>query len=134
MDKSKFQNKEEWRKFGIGLGIILLVIATIQFIIGKGIYYYFCLASAFVFFSVIALPIILKPIFILFSYIGLGINWVVTRVILGLLLFLVFTPLGFFLKLSGKDFLSLKINKKQNSYWLKRKVTRFKKDDFEKQF
>ena len=68
MDKSKFNDKNEWRKFGIGLGIILSVIATIQLIIGRELYPYFYGAGIFVLLIGLILPILIKPLFILFSY------------------------------------------------------------------
>ena len=134
MNKSKFENKKEWQKFGIGLGIVLLIIGTIQFILNKELYFYFYGMAILIFLSVAFVPVFLKPIFILFSYIGFKINWVTTRVTLNLFFFLVFIPIGFFLKLVNKNPLDLKINKAENSYWLKRKVTKFKKSDFESQF
>lgn len=134
MDKSKFQNKKEWRKFGIGLGIILLIIGTIQFILEKEWYYYFYGLSLIVFLSAAILPILLKPIFILSSYIGLTINWFVTKIILSFLLFFVFTSIGFLMRLLSKKPPALKIEKTKSSYWLKRKTTKLKRDDYEKQF
>lgn len=120
MDKTKFDNKKEWRKFGIGLGIILSVIATIQLIIGRELYPYFYGVGLIVFLVGLVLPILLKPVFILFSYIGFVLGWFMTRVILSVLFYLVFTTIGLILRLFGKHFLNIKFDKKADSYrwWL----------------
>ena len=70
MDKSKFNDKKEWRKFGIGVAAILAVIATIQLIVGKELFIYFYGVAVFFLFFGLLLPIIIKPVYILFSYLG----------------------------------------------------------------
>ena len=61
-------------------------------------------------------------------------GWVMTRVILTILFFTVLTPLGFIAKLFGKNFLDLKLDKEQNSYWEIREKKEIKPIDYEKQF
>jgi len=134
MDKSKFENKKEWQKFGIGLGFILGVIGTLQLIFDKELYFYFYITALIIFLSSLFFPILLKPLFISFSYLGFGIGWLTTQLVLILLFYFLFTSLGFLLKLFGKDFLRLKKNRKINSYWIERKTTRFDKENYEAQF
>ena len=43
--------------------------------------------------------------------------------ILFLIYFIIFLPLGLILKILGKDFLRIKFNKKVNSYWIKKNKT-----------
>ncbi|MEQ1723953.1 MAG: hypothetical protein ABL930_12315, partial [Pseudobdellovibrio sp.] len=50
---------------------------------------------------------------------GLFLNKIVSPIILFVLFFLVFLPIGLLLKIFRKDILSLKINKEQQSYWIK---------------
>jgi len=42
-------------------------------------------------------------------------------IIIGTVYFLILTPLGFLLKMTGKDLLKIKFSNKTNSYWIKRK-------------
>ena len=107
MDKSKFNVKREWRKFGIALGIILAIIATILLIKGKSTYLYFYGGGLFAVLTALVVPIIMKPVFILFLYIGHGLGFVMTRLILGILFYLVITPIGLIARLFGKQFLSV---------------------------
>lgn len=134
MDKSKFNDKKEWRKFGIGLGIILSIIATIQLIIARELYPYFYGTGLIVFLVGLVLPILLKPFFILFSYIGFVLGWFMTRVILSVFFYLVFTTIGLILGLFGKHFLDIKFDKKADSYWIDKKSERLERENYENQF
>ncbi|MCK5506803.1 MAG: hypothetical protein KAJ10_16680, partial [Thermodesulfovibrionia bacterium] len=134
MDTSKFNDKKEWRKFGIGVAVILAVIATIQLIVGKELFIYFYGVAAFFLFFGLLLPIIIKPVYILFSYLGLILGWFMTRVILSILFYIIFTPIGLILRLFGKNFLDLKIDKKAETYWLDKKIETINKIHFERQF
>ena len=49
-----------------------------------------------------------------------GIGLLLT-IIIGTVYFLILTPLGFLLKMTGKDLLKIKFSNKINSYWIKRK-------------
>lgn len=50
---------------------------------------------------------------------GLLLNRVVSPLILAILYYLVFTPVGLILKLFKKDILNLRIDKSQSTYWIK---------------
>ena len=118
MDKTKFKNKKEWRKFAFGVGVILLIIGTVQILLGKTHYPYFYGLSVLVVLAGIVTPVLIRPIFIIFSYIGFGIGWFMTRLILSLLYYLVFTPIAIIRKLVGKSFLDLKFDKSLETYWI----------------
>ena len=75
MDKSKFNNRKEWIKFAIGLSIILALIATIQYFYDHTIYIYLYVSSILILLIGLISPIIIKPIFILFSYLGFVLGW-----------------------------------------------------------
>ncbi len=120
LDKSKFNDKKEWRKFGISVGVIFLIIASIQLILGKELYLYFYGTSTLFFLLGLVLPVFLKPVFILFSYLGMVMGWIMTRVILTALFYLVITPIGLFSKLVRKRFLELRLFPKAESYWINR--------------
>jgi hypothetical protein len=134
MDKSKFNDKKEWRKFGISVGVIFLVIATIQLILGKDLFPYFYGTAALFFIFALALPLILKPVFILFSYLGMVMGWFMTRIILTVLFYLVITPIGLFSKLMRKRFLALRQMPTAESYWIDRIEKTDNKQSYENQY
>jgi len=64
-------------------------------------------------------PKLLKPVFVTWMILAFPIGWVVSHVILGLVFYGVFTPLGLFLRATGHD--ALKSKKTTTStYWQKK--------------
>ena len=132
MDKSKFKNRQEWRKFGISVGIIFSVLATLQVIVGKDLWPFFFAASALFFTLALVVPIVLKPIYVAFTYLGLVMGWIMTRVILTILFFGVITPVSLMTKIFNKHFLELRILPSAKSYWMDKRTSSIK--DYENQF
>src|SRR4030042_6975210 len=134
MDKSKFNNKKEWQKFGFGLSAIVLLIMVLQFLFRQEFSWFLLICSLFLVLISLGLPAVLKPLFILFSYIGLVMGWVMTRIIITLLFYLVLTPIGLIAKVAGKNFLDTEFKKNRESYWKEVPASRIDKSDYEKQF
>ena len=132
MDKSKFSDKTEWKKFAIGVAIILSVVATVQWYLDVTIYPYVFISAFIILLLGLLIPVVIKPLFIVFSYLGFVLGWIMTRVILSLLFYLVFTPISLILKLTGKHLLDTSIAKNQESYWIDRPDEQ--EIDFTKQF
>ena len=57
-----------------------------------------------------------------------------SRLILFILFYIVITPIGFILRMAGKDFLNLRTDKNSDSYWEKREIKVKEKIDYERQF
>lgn len=77
---------------------------------------------------------LLKPLYALWMKFALVLSWINTRIILFLMFYLIFTPLGLILKLLGKDLLDIKINKSAKSYWRKKEKNEFGLSSYERQF
>ena len=45
---------------------------------------------------------------------------IVSPIIMGIIFFLVVTPIGLLMRLFGKDVLNLKLNKKESTYWIEK--------------
>ena len=134
MDKSKFNDKKEWRKFAIGLSIILLAITSIQWYLDSNFYKYFVITGGIILLVGLTFPIIIKPVFIGFSYLGFVLGWVMTRIILITLFYLIFSPIGLIMRLAGKCFLDTQFDKKEKSYWIDRQKAEISTVNYEKQF
>ena len=131
MDKSKFNIKKEWRRFGIVLAILLLLLGTRQLLKGNSSYSYFFFVSLFTLISALSFPVVLKPLFILFSYLGIGIGWFMTRMVLSLLFFVIFTLMGVSMRLFGKLFLDIQYPQHAQTFWLTREQKKIHyKDQF----
>ena len=61
-------------------------------------------------------------------------GWFMTRVILSLLFYVVFTSIGLTLRLFGKQFLELRWDKSKESYWNYKTNEHLQKEKYEKQF
>ncbi len=134
MDTSKFNNKKELRKFALYLGGFLFLAGLVQMFLGKSTYPYFYGASLLVLALGLAWPVAIKPIFMLLSYLGFYLGQVNSMIVLTIFFYLFITPVGFFLKLAGKDALHPAVKKEAKSYWILREGGGFEKKDFENQF
>ena len=93
----------------------------------------FHLISILIFLISLILPSCLTPFNIIWSKIGLLLNTITKPIILGLIFFVIITPLSIILRIFGRDQMGLKELKK-NSYWIERKNTKFDVENFKNQF
>ena len=63
---------------------------------------------------------LLTPLNILWFKFGILLGSVVAPIVMGVVFFLVITPIGFFMKIMGKDLLNNKLDDKKKSYWITR--------------
>jgi hypothetical protein len=134
MDKSKFGDRKELRKFAVGLGIILCAVGIVQLLKGRPAYPYFFAAGGLTALAGILIPICIKPVFILFSYLGAAMGWFSTRVILAGIFFLLLTPIALVMRLAGKKFLSMGTDRNLGTYWVHRNKTYRDPESFENQY
>jgi predicted membrane metal-binding protein len=82
---------------------------------------WWALAIAVIFAGVaLVRPSLLAPLNRLWFKIGLLLNQIVSPVVMGLLFYLVITPIALFMRAKGKDILHLKYDAKARSYWILR--------------
>ncbi|MDO8489469.1 MAG: SxtJ family membrane protein [Candidatus Omnitrophota bacterium] len=129
----KNSNTEKLKSFGITMGIAFIVISAILFFKHKN--FSFTVTVSFLFFLIaFIVPALLNPLYIFWMKLGLVLSWINTRLILFLIFYFIFTPMGLIMKLLRKDLLDRKINKAQQSYWKKKDQNVFGKASYEKQF
>jgi hypothetical protein len=120
MDTSKFNVKKEWRSFGKGLALILAVIAVVQYFKHVAFFPYFFAAGVIIMIVALTCPLFLKPLYILFSCLGQLFGWVMTRLILSVLFFIIFTFLGLTMRLFGKRFLDIQFPQQKTTLWIEK--------------
>ena len=126
--------KSNLRQFGITMGIVLILFGGLFLWRDKDYYIYlFIIATVFMILG-LAVPFVLKPIHKVWMTISIILGWIMTRVILSILFYLVVTPTSWLARLFGKQFLDLKIDKNARSYWIPKKELKLNKADYEKQF
>ncbi len=122
------------KKFGITVGSVLFLFAILLFWKQKESYIYFSIIGAFLILAGLIKPAILKPLNKAWMTLAILMGWVMTRVILIILFYIVLTPTAFFAKIFKKNFLDLEIDKSRNSYWEIREKKDLSPADYEKQF
>jgi len=122
------------RKFGITMGVAFLVITGIIFLKHKNIFLPTLGVSGVFFAFAWLLPLALKQLFIAWMRLAFVLGWVNTRLILAILFYLVFTPIGLILRIFNNDLLDRKIEKNKDSYWIKKEQKSASQQDYERQF
>ena len=79
-------------------------------------------------------PAVLRPFQKAWMTLALLMGWVMTRLLLGLLFFLVLTPIALAARLAGHGFLDTSPAADADSYWNRRPDASRQREDYEKQF
>ena len=107
------------RSFGIVFFIVFLLIASFPLTYGGELRIWSLIIS--IIFLVLGLlnSKILTPLNNLWFKFGLFLGKIISPAIMGIIFFLVVTPIGFIMRVLGKDLLNLKYNK-DKSYWVEK--------------
>tara|TARA_Y100001968_G_scaffold280233_1_gene276606 strand:+ start:31 stop:441 length:411 start_codon:yes stop_codon:yes gene_type:complete len=126
-------NTKNIRSFGITIGIILFSVSALLYYYSENYYQILLfIASGFLWLSII-IPILLKPVYLVWMSFAVILGWIMTRVILSSLFYLIITPIGIITRLLGEDFLGLKTSN-SDSYWNERDRSKELNQNYEKQF
>ena len=126
--------KSDLRNFGFIIGIVLLIISGFLFWKEKESFQIFLAIGITLFLTATALPAVLKPVYWIWMIFAIILGWIMTRVILSLLFYVVFTSIGLTLRFFGKQFLELRLDKSKESYWNFRTNEHLQDKNYEKQF
>ncbi|MBF0523323.1 MAG: hypothetical protein HQL24_09750 [Candidatus Omnitrophica bacterium] len=122
--------------FGYGLAVILTFIAVRLWMKhGLSLNKVVLLGAAAVFCLLTSINVeLIKPVYTNWMKVAHVIGNVVTGLMLTIIFYLVFTPVGIFMKLTGKDPLQEKIDKQAETYWKKKTVGSENPDRYKQQF
>ena len=113
------------KNFGIVFAILFLVISFWPLLKGEDLRNWsLIIALIFLVLGLINSKI-LTPLNQLWFKFGLLLGRIVSPLIMGVIFFFVVTPIGFIMRILGKDLLKLKFNK-DKSYWIKKDGTKSK--------
>ena len=126
--------KSDIQKFGYTIATILLIVAGFLVFKEKESHQYLIIISSVFFCFGLIIPIILKPLYIIWMAFAVILGWFMTRLILIILFYFILTPIGLLGKLFGKNFLENNFNSSANSYWYLRDSKSEINQDYEKQF
>ncbi|NQS99169.1 MAG: sxtJ [candidate division Zixibacteria bacterium] len=129
------EEKKRLRTFGWGLTGVFVIIGTIKLLIAEspGLNWQYIAAGSAAVVN-LAAPILIWPIYKAALFVAHYLGWFNTRLLLGLIFFLMFTPLALIFRLLRKDLLDRKFDKKANSYWQYRERKEFDSSTVENQY
>ena len=122
------------RKFGLTIGIFLILIAAFLYWKGRDAFDVFLFSGAALIVLGFLLPLILKPVYWLWMVLSIILGWIMTRVLLSLLFYLVLTPIGLIARLLGNRFLDLQWDRSTDTYWNYRDNEGQSAEEYERQF
>jgi hypothetical protein len=127
-------DKNTLRRFGQLTGAVFFSITVFLFLRDRRIASPLAFISGALLAAAYTLPSALKPVYAVWMKAAFILGWINTRVILILLFYLVFTPIGLFMRLMRLDPLEKRIEKGKASYWQEKEKIPFVPSRYEKQF
>lgn len=110
--------KQELRKFGFifATGLVLIFGLFFPWLLEKSSPSWPWIAAAVFAGSALILPQILKPVFIAWMKIGHVLGWINTRIILGVVFFIIFAPVALLMRLFGNDPMHRRLDEAAKTY------------------
>jgi len=119
MNKLKISSN---RSFGLVFFIIFLIVSAWPLIYGES----FRIWSAIISLAFLILGLmnsrLLNPLNKLWFKFGIVLGAIVAPIVMGIIFFLIVTPVGLIMKIIGKDLLSTKYDSRKKTYWIKRNI------------
>lgn len=127
-------SRENLRKFGITMSIAFSVIALIIFFKRGHSNTTVQVISGLFLMMGIFLANLQKPLYIIWMKFAFILGWINTRIILLIIFYLLFTPIGIGIKIIRLDLLDRRIDKNSLSYWKKKEKSGSGREGYERQF
>ena len=107
------------RKFGLTTGAIIVVLFSFFFpwvFDMTAMPMWPWIVAGILWVPALLMPSVLRPVYATWMKIGHAIGWVNTRIILGVIFYVLVLPMGLIMRLFGKDPMARKMNKSISSY------------------
>jgi len=125
---------QDLRKFGITMTVILGILTGITMYKGSWSFpYLLVLTLGFLIIGILK-PLLLKKIYIGWMAIAVTMGFFVTKIILSLLFYGVFTVIGIIVRLLNRDMLDQNYEANAETYWKKHEKPQDPKQQLERQF
>ncbi|HXO71380.1 MAG TPA: SxtJ family membrane protein [Bradyrhizobium sp.] len=108
------------RSFGLVFGGVFALLALWSWHKGGAWWPVHLSISVVCMFLAVFFSDVLAPANRIWTKLGLLLAKIVNPVVMGLIFFVIFTPIAVFLRLRGKDLLNLKFDRNASSYWISR--------------
>ena len=108
------------KNFGLVFFVFFLIIGLWPLLGTNEIRYWSIFFSIIFFLLGITNSKLLNPLNKIWFNFGILLGKMISPLVMGIIFFLVVTPIGVIMRVFGKDILSLKYNKKNKSYWIEK--------------
>jgi hypothetical protein len=108
------------RWFGVLAAFFLAGLAGWQFVVHDRAVLAGVLGGAALAVGLVGLgsPQLLRPVFVGWMVLLFPVNWLVSHLVLACLFYCIFTPVGLFFRLVGRDALARRFHSEQDTYWV----------------
>lgn len=127
-------SKKELKKFGLTVGIFIVILGAVLYIISGNFYQVLFIIGGLLIATGVLLPILLFPVHKIWMGFSIILGFISTRLLLTIIFYFILTPIALLAKLTGKDFLNEKIDRKKDSYWYYRSDQEIKNTNIQKQY
>ena len=117
MNKIKISSN---RNFGLFFFVVFLIVGIWPLTSGESIRIWFINISAIFLILGLMNSKLLTPLNKLWLKLGIILGIVIAPIVMGVVFFLVVTPIGLVMRLLGKDLINKKYDKKIKTYWIDR--------------
>ena len=108
------------RSFGIVFTVFFAIVGLLPLLHAHGIRLWALTLSAVFLLLALLIPSVLAPLNRFWTKFGMLLHHIVSPIALGILFFLVVTPIGLIMRALGKDPLRLRFDRSAASYWIER--------------
>ena len=122
------------RKFGFLIVFIIFLLNLFIIFTQKNISSFFLITSISLIFISLIYPKSLHPLYWIWMSLASLLSWLMTRVILILLFYIILTPIGIMSRLFGKKFIQLTWKNDSQTFWNDRNTKHVNKQNYTKQF
>ena len=112
-------SKKILRKFGLLVGGLFLPLGYWIYHSYQSSFFIIVIAAgASLFIFGLLLPNSLSGIYKVWMGLAFALGWIMSRILLAIIFYLVLTPVGFIAKITGKKFLDIKFKDNKETYWV----------------
>ncbi len=122
------------RRFGLTVGAAFVVVGALLLWRHRDFWPAFGALGALLALGALVAPAALRPVERVWMKLALALGWVMTRVVLGVIFVLVFTPAGLARRLLRRDPMELRFDRSAASYWHRRPPADTSPERMEKMF
>lgn len=115
-------DNSELRKFGLLVGLILMLIGAAPVVKGKDLKGYLIIISAILLLMAIASPALLSPVYKIWVKIGSILGRINSFLVLSIIFFFILTPIGLIARVFKGSSMRLYNRRNKASYWIKRRA------------